>query len=107
MGHTRGGHLQVTRPTSFEQIGRSIYRDASLLQGQVKGVVDLSNLPASTKHLEEQLIDVKNIKHRETPIGERLVPQVRRSRRWLALTDAKNDGDLDKLRGALKAAQLD
>merc|ERR1712187_31902 len=78
--------------------------DALLLQGQVNGTADTGALPAS---MEELAASLESPAYKYHPLRERLDHNIRRSQKWEALRSAWTQGDLPRLRAALKTAKCD
>lgn len=108
---TRGKELRFTRPLTLDQLQTHIARDAALLhsQSQVDGSVKrlcsdgASAVPSSMEDLAASL----DKEHKDHPVRERLRQNIKKSQRWEALQKAWMEGDLPRLRAAIKSAHHD
>eukprot|EP00927_Polykrikos_kofoidii_P034416 TRINITY_DN29211_c0_g1_i1.p1 TRINITY_DN29211_c0_g1~~TRINITY_DN29211_c0_g1_i1.p1 ORF type:complete len:692 (-),score=104.50 TRINITY_DN29211_c0_g1_i1:381-2456(-) len=106
---TRAGDFKLGRPGSHRLLEANIFRDAVLLQGQVSGCVPQNWLPRTKSQLKAQLAParMRNLDTGLSAVGSRLGSQLLRSERWQRLQDAREAGDIDALRTAIKSAQID
>merc|ERR1712039_280530 len=82
-------------------------RDALLVQGPKHGPAASAKLEGGTLVHAELEKSMKHRKFRDHHVKDRVLSNIRKSQKWAAIETAQAEGDIPKLRKALKSARVD